>query len=231
MLAEQNGALTLVPPQHLPLWLPDLEVPAGWIETTSEAAAPVTRMLVRRVADMGPADGCELLNLYRVPGRIAEATVLDHADRTLRDSGATDLHTWRVELAAGYGAVSMRSAGRLAENTRDVWVQYSYYAVNADAGAALIEQTIVIGYDALTTLVSEMNALTADVCHALVASLRAAPNHHDAQNPLIAAGGGRPSTWSDVESIAVQARSGLRDAAEQSATGYRDAVRGRYEPA
>ena len=111
-----------------------------------------------------------------------------------------------------------------------MWVQGSHYAVNADAGAALIEQTIVIGYDALPTLVSEMNALTADVCQALIASLKAAANHHDAENPLTAAGG-RPSTWSDVESIAVQARSGPRDAAERPPTGRRDAVRGRYEHA
>jgi len=141
VLGQQNGALTPVPPEALYLWLPELRAPADWVDTTAVATAPVTRMMVRRAGGSGPWDACELLNLYRVPGRIAIETVLDNADRGLRYGGATDIQTYRRDDVPTRidGLIAVRVSGRLVNGCREVQAVYNYYAINTSVGAALIE--------------------------------------------------------------------------------------------
>jgi len=144
VLAEHTGALTFVPPAHLPLWLPDLTVPQGWAAAGVDGAT-VTRMLLRRLGSGDHWDGCEVLNLYRVPGTVPEPLVLDNADRALRDSGADDIRTYRVDTPPRYAVIATRASGTLRIGTRTVPSQYNYYVVNTAAGGALIEQAMPAG--------------------------------------------------------------------------------------
>lgn len=97
VLAEHTGALTFVPPAHLPLWLPDLAVPQGW-DVGAVDGPTVTRMLLRRLGSSDHWDGCEVLNLYRVSGVVPEALVLDNADRSGEVAKLTD-NVYRALLA------------------------------------------------------------------------------------------------------------------------------------
>lgn len=173
VLGQQNGALTPVPPEALYLWLPELQTPADWVDTTAVATAPVTRMMVRRARGSGPWDACELLNLYRVPGRIAIETVLDNADRGLRYGGATDIQTYRRDDVPTRidGLIAVRVSGRLVNGCREVQAVYNYYAINTSVGAALIEQATVVGADAPAALAVEVECLAESVYQSLIVSL------------------------------------------------------------
>ena len=168
VLAEHTGGLTFVPPAHLPLWLPDLAVAQGW-DAAAVDGATVTRMLLRRLGSGDHWDGCEVLNLYRVPGTVPERLVLDNADRTLRDSGADDVQSHRVDTPPRYGVIATRASGTLHIGTRTVHGQYSYYVVNTAAGGALIEQSILVGGDAHPG--GEVAELTENLYRALLASI------------------------------------------------------------
>jgi hypothetical protein len=147
VIAEHTGALPLVAARHLHLWLPDLVAPCGWASGAIDGAT-VTRMLVRRLGGSGHWDGCEILNLYCVPGAVPEAVVLDNADRSLRDSGTVDVHVCRIDVPKRYRVIAARATGRLDTAGRTVCAQYSHYVVNTTAGSALIEQAILVGADA-----------------------------------------------------------------------------------
>ena len=174
VLAEHIGGLTFVPPAHLRLWLPDLTAPQGW-DPAAAGGAAVTRMLLRRLGKGDHWDGCEVLNLYRVPGTVPEALVLDNADRTLCDSGADDIHTYRVDTPPRYGLIATRASGTLRIGPRTVHSHYNYYVVNTAAGGALIEQAILVGGDAHPVLSAEVTELTENLYRALLASIDRAP--------------------------------------------------------
>jgi hypothetical protein len=174
VLAEHTGGLTFVPPAHLPLWLPDLTVPQGWDRAAVDGAT-VTRMLLRRLGSGDHWDGCEILNLYRVPGTVPEPLVLDNADRTLRDSGADDIHTYRVDTPPRYGVIATCASGTLRIGTRTVHSQYNYYVVNTAAGGALIEQAMLVDGDAHLVLSGDVAELTENLYRALLASIDRAP--------------------------------------------------------
>jgi hypothetical protein len=174
ILAAHTGGLTFVPPAHLSPWLPDLSVPHNWDIGTPEGPL-VTRMLLRRLRDGNRWDGCEVLNLYRVPGTVPEKLVLDNADRTLRDSGADAIQTHRIDTPTRYGIVAARSTGRLNVGANTIRSQYSYYVVNAAAGSALIEQAVIVREAVQTVPNAEVAGLTDDLCRALLASIDRVP--------------------------------------------------------
>ena len=152
------------------MWLPDLVFPPGWADSAVDGAA-VTRMLVRRLGGSSHWDGCEVLNLYRVPATVPEALVLDNADRTLRNCGAVNVQMHRIDIPPDRGVIAVRTAGRLDAAGRPICGQYSHYVVNTAVGGALIEQVIVVGSDALATLAHELEGLTEDVYRSLLASI------------------------------------------------------------
>jgi hypothetical protein len=173
-IAGHTAGLTLVPPAHLQFWLPDLTVPHGWVGRTV-SGAPVTRILLRRLGDGHDWDGCEVLKLYRAPGAVPETMVLNNADRILRDSGATEIRTQRVDTPARYGVIAVRTSGALGAGARKVHSHFHYYMVNTAAGGALIEQAILIGADVGLVLGREVADLTDELYRSLLTSIDRAP--------------------------------------------------------
>jgi hypothetical protein len=169
-IAEHVGPLDGVPTAHLHLWLPDLTAPPGWTVAAVDGAT-VTRLLLRRLNSGTHWDGCEVLNLYRVPGAVPESLVLDNADRILRDSAATDIRSRQLDIAARYGVIATRASGVLHSGDRVVRSQFHNYVVNTNAGGALIEQAIVIGAEMLSALDSEVNELTENLYRSLLTSI------------------------------------------------------------
>jgi hypothetical protein len=174
VLAQHLGALTFVPAADLSLWLPDLGVPEGWKAGGPERST-VTRMLLRRIHNSYHWDACEVLNLYRVPGVIPESLVLNHVDRTLRDSGAEAIESHRIAIPLRYNVIAARASGLLSVRDRAVRSEYTYYAVNSAAGGALIEQIFVVLAGAHALLTDELTALSTNLERALLASIDRAP--------------------------------------------------------
>jgi hypothetical protein len=131
----------------------------------------VTRLLLRRLASGAQWDGCEVLNLYRVAGAVPESLVLDNADRSLRDIGATDIHTYAMDIAPLYGAIATRASGVIRSRDRVVRGRFHNYVVNTAAGGALIEQAIAINADVAPALESEAEELTENLHRPLLASI------------------------------------------------------------
>jgi hypothetical protein len=178
VIAAHTGGLIHVPPADLQLWLPDLTVPQGWLGGTVSGAR-VTRILLRRLGDGHDWDGCEVLNLYRVPGAIPEAMVLNNADRILRDSGATEVRTHKVDRPAHSGLIAVRSSGDLGAGAHKVHSHFHYYVVNTAAGGALIEQVIFTGADVSLVLGREVTDLTENLYCSLLSSIdRARPSNY-----------------------------------------------------
>ena len=175
VIAAHTGALTVVPAAHLPLWLPDLTVPSGWDVRPIAEGAPLTRMLLRRLGGGDHWDACEVLNLYRVPAMVPETLVLDHADRSLRDSGADAIQTRRVDVPEHYGVTAATATGHLQVGSRQLRSQYTYYAVNTVNGAALVERSLVVVDEAYLALSGELQGLDDNLRHALLASIDRAP--------------------------------------------------------
>jgi hypothetical protein len=178
-IAEHVGPLDGVPTAHLHLWLPDLTAPPGWTVAAVDGAT-VTRLLLRRLNSGTHWDGCEVLNLYRVPGTVPESLVLDNADRILRDSAATDIRSRRLDVAPQYGIIATRAYGVLHSGDRVVCSRFHNYVVNTNAGGALIEQGIVIGAEMLSALESEVNELTENLYRSLLTSIDRAPHRGQA---------------------------------------------------
>lgn len=174
-IAQHVGPLEAVPTAALPLWLPDLTAPPAWTVAAVDGAT-VTRLLLRRLNSGTYWDGCEVLNLYRMPGTVPESLVLDNAERILRDGAATEIRSHQLDIAPWYGVIATRASGVLHSGDHIVRSQFHNYVVNTPAGGALIEQAIVIGADALSTLDSEANELTANLCRSLLTSIDRAPN-------------------------------------------------------
>jgi hypothetical protein len=174
-IAEHVGPLEAVQTAHLHLWLPGLTAPPAWTIAAVDGAT-VTRVLLRRLSSGAHWDGCEILNLYRVPGTVPESLVLDNADRILRDGGATDIRSRQLDIAPPYGVIATRASGVLHSGDRVVRSQFHNYVVNTAAGGALIEQALVIGADMLSALDSEANELTENLYRSLLASIGSAPS-------------------------------------------------------
>lgn len=172
-IAERTGALTSVPATHLSVWLPGLVVPPGWYATTA-VGATAARMLTRSLSVGQNWDACEVLNLYRVPGTVPETVVLLNADRTLRDSGAHDIDTRRIDIPASYGVIATRARGTLYVGTRGVRVHYNHFAVNATAGAALVEQVVLVVAEVYPVLGDEVEELASTLHGTLLASIDSA---------------------------------------------------------
>lgn len=170
LIAQRNGPLSLVAPKHLPQWLPRLMVPRGWLRTGSGALA-TTRMTLRRVGTTNFWDGCETLNLYRVPGQIPPDVLFANADRALRDGGARNIATVAVQTPPAYRTITARVTGDLVIEPRPLWAQYTYYVVQSEGGTALIEQAILIGRDVMDALMPEVERLTGSVYRALLRSI------------------------------------------------------------
>jgi hypothetical protein len=168
-----------VPTAHLQLWLPDLSAPPAWTVAAVDGAT-VTRLLLRRLNSGTHWDGCEVLNLYRVPGAVPESLVLDNADHILRDSAATDIRSCQLEVAPRYGVIATRASGVLHSGDRVVRSQFHNYVVNTNAGGALIEQAIVIGAEMLSALESEVNERTENLYRSLLTSIDRAPHRGQA---------------------------------------------------
>ncbi|MGH3958652.1 hypothetical protein [Mycobacterium sp.] len=174
VIAAQSGGLTFVPQAHLRLWLPDLTVPPGWAAGSINDPA-VTRVLVRRLGSGHHWDGCEVLNVYRVPGTVPETIVLNNADRTLRDSGANDIRTYRLDVPPCYGVIAMRSSGTLHADARTIHSHFHHYVINTAAGGALIEQVVAVGAEALPRLNREVEDLIEILYRSLLTSIERAP--------------------------------------------------------
>jgi len=175
LIAGHTGDVIPVPPAELQSWLPDLTVPPGWADATV-SGAPVTRILLRRLGDGQDWDGCEVLKLCRVPGVVPETVVFDTADRVLRDSGATEIRTHRVDTPAHYGVIAVRSSGALGAGARKVHSHFHHYVVNTAAGCGLIEQTILIGAGVGLALGREVADLTENLYRSLLTSIARASN-------------------------------------------------------
>lgn len=174
-IAEYVGALEGVPATHLHLWLPDLTAPPAWTVAAVDGAT-VTRLLLRRLNSGIYWDGCEVLNLYRVPGTVPESLVLDNAERILRDSAATEIRSHQLDIAPRYGVIATRASGVLYSGDRVVRTQFHNYVVNTAAGGALIEQAIAIGADEFSALDPEANELTENLYQSLLTSIDRTPN-------------------------------------------------------
>ncbi|WP_236147676.1 hypothetical protein [Mycolicibacterium sp. CH28] len=173
-LAECVGEVDFVPPEHLPLWLPDLRVPRLWEATIPSGT--VTRMLRRRIRSEEHWDACEVINLFRVSGPIPEPLVHEQIARTLRDSGAQAIESHRIDVAVRYNVIAAQASGLLSTRDGVLHSQYTDYAVNAAAGGALIEQIILVVGEALPLLEDELATLTTGLRRALLASIdRASP--------------------------------------------------------
>jgi hypothetical protein len=175
VIAESTGGLIPVSPAHLQVWLPGLVVPYGWTAGTVNDAA-VTRLLKRGLGSGHTWDGCEILNVYRVSGTVPETIVLDNADRTLRDSGADDIRTHRLDTPLQYGVIATRSSGTLHADTRAVYAYFNHYVINTAAGGALIEQVIAVGADARAALAREVADLTENLYRSLLSRIDSAPS-------------------------------------------------------
>ena len=168
-IAQHVGTLQWVPTAHLHLWLPALITPHTWTIADIDGDA-TTRLLLHQMSTSDHWDGCEALNLYRVPGPVPEALVVDNADLILRDSHATDINTYRIDIPPQYPVIATRASGLLHTGKRLVHSQFHNYVINTAAGGALIEQTIMISADAHPTLASEAADLTENLYRALLAS-------------------------------------------------------------
>jgi len=115
-----------------------------------------------------------VLNLYRVPGTVPETVVLSNADRTLRDCGARDIEVSKFDVPLHYRLIATRSTGAMQIGTRAVRAEYNYFAVNATAGAALIEQIVLVAAEAYSDLASDIEVLTAGLLRSLLASIDSA---------------------------------------------------------
>jgi hypothetical protein len=155
-------------------------------------------MLLRRIRSSDHWDACEVLNLYQVPGVIPEALVLNHVDRTLRDSGAEAIESHRIEIPLQYNVIAARASGVLSVRGKAVRSQYTDYAVNSAAGAALIEQTLVVVSDAHILLTDELTALSANLERALLTSIDRAPRPQEPDTSATAI----VDTAHDSESVA-----------------------------
>jgi hypothetical protein len=169
-IAEHVGPLDGVPPAHLHLWLPGLSAPPAWTVAAVDGVA-VTRLLLRRLNGGAHWDGCEVLNLYRVPGTVPASLVLDNADRILRDTGAADIRSCAMDIAPRYGVVATRASGVHRSDDRVVRSRFHNYVVNTAAGGALIEQAIAMDADAAPTLEPEADELTENLHRSLLASI------------------------------------------------------------
>ena len=178
VIAGHTGGVMRVPAAHLQFWLPDLTVPPCWVGRTVSGAY-VTRILLRRLGDGHDWDGCEVIKLYRVPGAVPEPMVLDNADRILRDSGASEIRTRRVDTPARYGVIAVRTSGTLGAGAHKVHSHFHYYMVNTAAGGALIEQAILIGADVGLVLGREVADLTDDLYRSLLTSIDRATRPSD----------------------------------------------------
>ena len=152
--------------------MPALITPPTWM-IADAAGDTATRLLMRRLSNGGQWDGCEALNLYRVPRPLPEQLVLDNADRILRDSHATDISACRldVEPHGGFSVIATRASGTLRTGKRLVHSHFTNYVVTTAADSALIEQAILISDDMRPALDSEAVELTENLHHALRASL------------------------------------------------------------
>ena len=174
-IGEHVGPLEVVPTAHLHLWLHGLTAPPAWSVAAVDGVT-VTRLLLRQLNSGPHWDGCEVLNIYRVPGTVPESLVLDNADRILRDSGATDIRSCQLDIAPRYGVIATRASGVLHSGDRVVHGHFHNYVVNTSAGWALVEQAIVIGAEALTTLAAESDEFTETLYRSLLTSIDRAPD-------------------------------------------------------
>lgn len=170
IIAERNGPLSVVSDQHLSLWLPGLIIPEGWT-TAGTGALATTRMMLRRLGTANNWDGCEILNLYRVPGDIPQEVLLANADRALRDSGARNIHTTEIDPPPAYRTIAARVTGDLVIEPRPLRAQYTYYVVQSVGGTALIEQVVVVGMDVAEHLMPDVETLTGSLYRSLLSSI------------------------------------------------------------
>ncbi|MGC2652308.1 MAG: hypothetical protein WA317_01610 [Mycobacterium sp.] len=61
-----------------------------------------------------------------MPGTVPETMVLDNADRVLRDSGANDSRTHRLDTSRRYGMIATRCSGTLHADTRTVHCDFNH---------------------------------------------------------------------------------------------------------
>jgi hypothetical protein len=170
VIAALSGQLILVPPAGLEMWLPDLVVPVGWAADAVDGAR-ATRVLARRRPGGERWDGCEILNVYRVPGRVLESVVVNNATRSLREAGANDIRTQRLATVPRHGLIATRSSGTLHSDTRTARSHFNHYVFNTDAGAALVEQVIAVSTDAYAALADEVVNLTENLYQSLTARI------------------------------------------------------------
>ena len=182
VIAERNGPLSLVAAGHLPLWLPELKIPEGWILAGS-GGTPTTRMMLRRLNIASNWDGCEVINLYRVPGVVPQEVVFANADKALRECGARNIHSAGIDTPPSYRTITVRVTGDLIVEARPLWAQYTYYVVESAAGTALIEQVIMVGLDAVERLRPDVETLTGDLYRSLLNSIERGQAAHDGSAP------------------------------------------------
>lgn len=182
VIAERNGPLSLVAAGHLPLWLPELKIPEGWILAGS-GGTPTTRMMLRRLNIASNWDGCEVINLYRVPGVVPQEVVFANADTALRECGARNIHSAGIDTPPSYRTITVRVTGDLIVEARPLWAQYTYYVVESAAGTALIEQVIMVGLDAVERLRPDVETLTGDLYRSLLNSIERGQAAHDGSAP------------------------------------------------
>lgn len=182
VIAQRNGQLALLATEELSRLLPGLTVPQGWFRAGSGALA-TTRMLLRRVGTASYWDGCESLNLYRVPGTVPGHALFANADRALRHAGAHNLHTVEVQSPPAYPMVTARVTGDIVAGSRLLRAQYTYHVVQSTGATALIEQVIVVGQDLADRLMPEVQALTASLYRSLLSSIDLGRGTDDAHTP------------------------------------------------
>ena len=160
------------------MWLPELKAPEGWTLAGS-GGTPTTRMMLRRMNIANIWDGCEVLNLYQVPGEVPREVVFANADRALHEYGARNIHIADIDTPPSYRTITVRITGDLIAEPRPLWAQYTYYVVESAAGTALIEQVIMVGLDAMERLRPEVETLTGNLYRSLLNSIERGQAAHD----------------------------------------------------
>lgn len=103
--------------------------------------------------------------------------VLQNADRTLRDGGADNIRTHRLNVPSQLNLIATHSSGILRGETRTVHNRFNHYVINMATGGVLVEQVIAVGADALDVLADELKNLSDNLYRLLLNKGRLGADH------------------------------------------------------
>jgi hypothetical protein len=158
--------LARVPPDELFVWLPELQVAAGWqVGRAENSVVQPTRIAVHGHDLNAGWNACEILNMFTFAGSPPTDTVRLNADCSLRALGADDITVGTLHPSSTTPMAAMRSSGyfNLTEHQR-IWAQYSTYIADDDTPGLLVEQSVFVRMERLPTFADDITQLS-DALH------------------------------------------------------------------